>query len=264
MAFFNNKIVWITGASSGIGEALSYAFARQGAKLVISSRRQKELQRVKSNCPTPENVLILPIDLEKHDQMPKKVQTVLKHFGRIDVLVNNGGISQRSLAKDTDLYVDKKIMDINYFGTIALTKALLPTLIEQKSGQIAVISSVTGKIGVPVRSAYAASKHALFGFFDSLRAEHWQDKIKVCMICPGYIRTNVSINALTGKGAPQNTMDEATDKGMTPAELSKKILKALKKGKKEVYFGGKEVAGIYLRRFLPGLLFRIMRKAKVT
>lgn len=260
-----NKVVWITGASSGIGEALAYQFDNEGAKLVLSARREKELQRVKANCKNnAEDILILPLDLTEHGQMDEKVKRVINKFGRIDILINNGGISQRALVKDTRLEVDKQIMNINYFGTIALTKAVLPYMIRQKSGHFAVMSSVTGKIGVPLRSAYAASKHALFGFFDTLRAENFTRNIHVTMICPGFVRTQVSVNALTGDGTPQNAMDDATNKGMKPAELSKKICKAIKQKKKEVYFGGKEIMGIYLRRYFPNLFFSIIRKQKVT
>lgn len=261
---FKNKVVMITGASSGIGEALVYEFDKKQATIIIAARREKELIRVKNNCKNPQNIIVQPIDLEVHENIAQKVNQVIKQTKKIDILINNGGISQRSLIKNTPLEIDKKIMNINFFGTVALTKAVLPHMRQNKSGHIVVISSVTGKIGVKLRSAYAASKHALHGFFDTLRYEMWEDKLKVTIICPGYIRTNVSINALTADGSKQNTMDEATNRGMEPKDLAKKIINAIIKEKEEVIIAGKEKIGIYLKRFAPKLLNKIMRKAKVT
>jgi len=262
---FENKTIWITGASSGIGEALIYAFAEKGATIIISARREKELERVKNNCKYPDKIIVTPIDLENYTALKERADKLFDKVDKIDILINNGGISQRSLVKDTNLDVDKRIMDINYFGTVALTKAILPNMLKNKSGHIVVISSVTGKIGVPLRSAYAASKHALHGFFDTLRFEVWKENIAVTMVCPGFIRTNVSMNALTANGTAQNTMDDATDKGMEPSVLAQKIIKAIENKKEEVYFAGsKESLGLYLKRFAPSLLSKMMRKAKVT
>lgn len=262
---FKNKTIWITGASSGIGEALVYAFDKKGATLIISARREKELERVKKNCEHPDDIIVEPLDLENYKALKEKADELLEKVKKIDVLINNGGISQRALAKDTGLDVDKRIMDINYFGTVALTKAVLPQMLKNKSGHIVVISSVTGKIGVPLRSAYAASKHALHGFFDSLRFELWQENITVTVVCPGFIRTNVSMNALTANGTAQNSMDDATDKGMEPSVLAEKIIKAIKNKKEEVVFAGsKESFAIFLKRFAPAMLSKMMKKAKVT
>ncbi len=261
---FKNKVVWITGASSGIGEAMVYAFDKRGAKIIVSARREEELERVKNNCKNSNNIIVQPLDLENHNSIESIAQSVISKVDKIDILINNGGISQRSLVKDTPLDIDKKIMNVNYFGTVALTKSVLPNMLKNKSGYIVVISSVTGKIGVPLRSAYAASKHALHGFFDTLRAEIHNENILVSIICPGFIRTNVSINALTANGEAQNTMDEATKLGMEPEVLAEKIIKTIEKKKEEVIFAGKESLGIYLKRFWPGLFSKIIRKAKVT
>jgi short-subunit dehydrogenase len=265
MGFFTNKRIWITGASSGIGEALALAFSEQGAHLVLSARNEVEINRVSAACAAAgaASVLAQPLDLERHDQLPAIADTVLKKVGKVDILVNNGGISQRALAKDTSLEVDKKLMAVNYFGTITLTKALLPNMLMHQLGHIVTITSLTGKFGSPYRSSYAASKHALHGFFDSLRAELADAHIKITLICPGFVRTNVSKNALTGDGAKLGTMDEATDKGMDPARLAFKILRAIESGKEEAYFGGKEVLGVYLKRFFPRYFSGILRKAKV-
>lgn len=154
-------------------------------------------------------------------------------------------------------------MDVNYFGTIALTKALIPHFIKQKSGQVAVVTSLVGKFGTPYRSGYAASKHALHGFFDALRAELYEYGIGINMICPGFVKTNVSINALTEKGEKLDQMDEAQANGMSPEKCARKIARAIRKNKREVYIGGKEVYGVYLKRFFPGIFARVLRKAKV-
>lgn len=265
MIFFKNKRVWITGASSGIGEALALAFAEQGAHLILSARNELEINRVGAACikAGAGSVLVQGLDLERHDSIPGIVETVLNKVGKVDILVNNGGISQRSLAKETSLEVDKKLMAVNFFGTIALTKALLPNMLMHQLGHIVTITSLTGKFGSPYRSSYAASKHALHGFFDSLRAELNDSHIQVTLICPGFVRTNVSKNALTGTGAKLGTMDEATDNGMEPDRLAHKILQAIVNGKEEAYFGGKEVLGVYLKRFFPRYFSKLLLKAKV-
>ena len=207
---FRNKVIWITGASSGIGKALAIELSNQNALLIISARNKNSLEIVKKYCKNPKNVWIISLDLEKDTTFNEITQRAVNVFGRIDVLVNNGGISQRSLATETHISVDKKIMEVNYVVTIALTKALLPHFIENKKGHFAVTTSMVGLIGTPLRSSYAASKHALHGFFDSLRAEVYDDNIAVTLICPGFVSTNISINALTGDGTSQQKMDTAT------------------------------------------------------
>ncbi|GAB3521011.1 SDR family oxidoreductase [Emticicia fontis] len=260
MKRFLNKVVWITGASSGIGEATVYEFAKEGAKLVISARREEELQRVKKNTGLPDtDVLVLPIDVEKQAEFPAKVQEVVKHFGTIDVLFNNAGISQRSSVIESEMEVYHKIMDINFFGVVALTKAVLPVMLKQKSGNIAVTSSVSGKLGTPMRSGYCATKHALHGFFDSLRAEVWKENINVTILCPGYIHTNISINAISGDGGKHGKMDQNQAQGISPEDCAKSIVNAIAQNKQEVYIGRKEVLGVYLKRFFPALLSKIMR-----
>ncbi len=260
MKRFLNKVVWITGASSGIGEATVYAFAKEGAKLVLSARREEELQRVKKNTGLPDSdVLVLPIDVEKQKEFPSKVQEVVKHFGTIDVLFNNAGISQRSSVLESDMEVYHKIMDINFFGVVSLTKAVLPIMLQQKSGNIAVTSSVSGKVGTPMRSGYCATKHALHGFFDSLRAEVWKENVNITIVCPGYINTNISINAISGDGGKHGKMDQNQATGISPEDCAESIVNAIASNKQEVYIGRKEVLAIYLKRFFPGLLSKIMR-----
>ena len=262
---FQNKVVWITGASSGIGKALALELSQQDALLILSARKEQTLQGVKAACKNPENVKVLPLDLEKYDDFDKKVKEAIHWFGRIDILVNNGGISQRAFAKDTSIDVDKRIMEINYIGTLALTKAVLPHFLEKKAGHIVVTTSIVGKIGTPLRSTYAASKHALHGFFDSLRAEVYNDNVDVTLICPGYVTTNVSMNALTGDGSAQQSMDKATANGIKPERFAKLMAKAIAKKKEEAYIAGaKEKLGVYVKRWIPSLFSYMVRKLSVT
>lgn len=259
-----NKVIWITGASSGIGKALAEAYCKMGFRIIITARRENKLLELKNNCSNPENVVVLTHDLANYNAAKEVAAKAIEAFGSIDIMIHNAGISQRSLAIDTDIDVDKKLMEVNYLGTVALTKALLPFFTKQQKGHFAVITSLVGKFGSPYRSGYAASKHALHGFFDSLRAEHTKDNLKVTLICPGYVITNVSINALTGNGTPQKTMDEATANGITAEYAASKIIKAIDNNKLEVYIGKKEILGVYLKRFFPNLFAKILAKAKVT
>ncbi len=259
------KTYWITGASSGIGRAFAIEASRQGHQLVLSSRKEESLKAVREVCAFPERVIILPLDLGRADELPETVPMAIGMAGgRIDVMVHCGGISQRSLASETALSVDRRVMEIDFFGTVALTKGLLPHFIEENGGHFVVVTSLMGKFSSPMRSGYCAAKHALHGFFDSLRAEHVEDGIKVTMVCPGFVRTNISQNALTGDGSAQNSMDDATNKGISPEECAKKMLRAIERKKAEVYIGGKEILGVYVHRFFPALLRRMLPKAKVT
>ncbi|MDF2437392.1 MAG: short-chain dehydrogenase/reductase [Bacteroidota bacterium] len=263
MNTFNNKVVWITGASSGIGEALVKAFAAENAKLVLSARNTEQLNNLKSSLKLKEEqVLVLPLDLADTSNIAAHTQSVLSKFGRIDFLINNGGISQRALTKDTSLETDRRIMEVNFFGTIALTKSVLPIMLQQKSGHIVAMSSIAGKFGFYFRSAYSASKHALHGFFESLRMEIHNDNVNVLIVCPGKIKTNISVNAVTGKGQKFNKMDESTEKGLSADECAKQILSAIRNNKEEVFIGGKELRAIWVKRLFPGLFSKMIRKQK--
>lgn len=262
---FSNKVVWITGASSGIGKALAIEFSKQNVQLILSSRNKEALELVKKDCKNIENIKIITLDLEDYNSLHQKAIEVINFFGKVDILVNNGGISQRSLVSDTTLSVDKKIMDINYLGTVALTKAILPYFIKNKAGHFVVTTSIVGKIGTPLRSSYAASKHALHGFFDSLRAENNQQNIKVTLVCPGFVNTNISKNALTGNGIPQKKMDTATANGISADRFAKLMIKAIANQKEEIYIAGaKEKLGVYVKRFFPRIFSVLIRKIKVT
>jgi dehydrogenase/reductase SDR family member 7B len=266
--YWQEKKIWITGASSGIGEALALALAQKNVReLILSARKLPELEQVKAQCLTINpalSVRIVPLDIEKFDTVFETIAAELPKIGKLDILINNAGLSQRSLASETHFSVDKRIIDVNLLGTIAVTKAILPQFLAQKSGNIVVISSLMGKFGAPLRSAYAAAKHGLHGFFDTLRAECFKDNIQVLIVCPGFVQTNVSRNALTADGSPQGSMDDATNNGLTTENTAAKILKALENKKEEIYIGGSEVRGVYLKRFFPLLLSKIVRKAKTT
>jgi dehydrogenase/reductase SDR family protein 7B len=261
MNSLGDKVIWLTGASSGIGEALAKALAKEGAILILSARRITELERVAKACGLKENrYLLLPLDLADQSNFESKKNEVLSKFSRIDILLNNGGVSQRSLAKDTKLQVDREIMEVNYFGTVGLSKTVLPVFMQQKQGLFVVVSSAVGKFGSPWRSGYSASKHALHGFFDSLRAEMYDAGVRVLLVCPGFIQTNISMNALTGSGAKLGSMDSATSKGLTAGECAAQIVAAIKSGKEEVVVAQfRERLGVFVKRFFPLLFSRMIR-----
>jgi short-subunit dehydrogenase len=260
MKNLDNKTVWITGASAGIGESLAKAFAAEGARLVLSARRVDELVRVAGETGLPdEKIMILPFDVTDHGQAGALVNRVLEKFGSIDILFNNAGISSRALVMDSPLEIDKKVMDINFFGPVALTKAVLPHMATRKQGHIAVTSSVMGKFGTPLRSAYSASKHALHGFFDTLREEVGDLGIKITIICPGYIHTQVSVNAITANGDKFNKMSRFQEHGASPDKLAKKVVRGIKRNQREIKYGGIEILGLYLFRLSPGLLYKYLK-----
>jgi dehydrogenase/reductase SDR family member 7B len=256
----NSKIYWITGASTGIGKELALELAKQGNKVIISARNESKLRQVSDNYP---NIKVLPFDLENFEAT-KCVQAAIECFGRVDVLVNNAGLSQRALVKDIKIEVVEKIMQINFLGTVKLSLAMLPHFLTQGSGQFVITSSLVGKFGTPLRSVYSASKHALHGFFDSLRAELNKDNISVTIVCPGFVKTDVSINAMTADGKKQGSMDSAQDKAMEPNIFAKKMVMGINSNKNEIYIGGKEIIGVYIKRFFPSLFAKIIAKAKVT
>jgi len=263
MSTFKNKWIWITGASAGLGAAMARAFALENANLILSARNVEKLQAVADACEGTGEKHILPLDLTEIDLLDQKVKKAISLGGRIDILINNGGISQRALAKDTLPEVSRKVFEINFFGTIELTRLVVPTMLQQKSGHIMTISSVVGKFGTPYRSTYSASKHALQGYFDSLRFEVEKEGIDVTLICPGFIRTDVTRNALTADGKPQNTMDKKTAAGMSPDKFAKKVVKVMRKRKKEAYIGGSELLAIYLKRYIPSLFRWIIARTEV-
>lgn len=260
---YKDKRVWITGASSGIGEALAVAFRQAGVRLILSARREDELNRVQAACGGPPNTQVLPMDVSRGEELPEKTRAALAMFGGVDILVLNAGISQRSLTRDTAESVYRRLMEVNFFGPEALTRAVLPSMLEKKSGHIVVISSVAGKIGVPLRSGYSATKFALHGFYEALRAEEEHNGIHVTLVCPGYIRTEISLSALKGDGALHSKMDPELARGMPAAECARQILRGVAREKKEmVIAAGREKMVVYLKRFLPGVVARMLARAR--
>ena len=263
MKNLKGKVVWITGASSGIGEELAYALAREGSFLILSARNKEKLEQVKVKClESAAKCWVHPVDLSGNQQLDAVVKAVLAQAGRIDVLINNAGRSQRSLAKETPPEIDRNIMELNFFSVVELMKLVLPQMLKNGSGHIVVVSSISGKLGFPMRTAYSASKHALQGYFESLRTELTNDNIKVTIVSPGRIKTNISVNAVTKDGSPYNIMDEGQANGMNAALCAAKIVKAIKKERKELLVGKTEILMVHIRRFLPALYYKLVTRIK--
>ncbi len=261
----SDKVVWITGASSGIGEATAYELAKKNVNLIISSNQKKELEEVKNKCEKiGTKCYSIPFDLLETNKIPEIVTKAYNCFGKIDILFNNGGISQRSLVINTPIEIDRKIMEINYFGGILLTKNLLPLMIKNGGGQLVVTTSISGKFGFPLRSAYCASKHALYGFYETIRAELKNKNIFVTFICPGRVKTNISLNAIDKDGKPYGKMDDGQHFGLPVNKAAKQIVSAIVKNKKEKLVGGKELIMVYLKKYLPWLFYKIVTKIKPT
>lgn len=259
------KTFWITGASSGIGEALALRLASEGNRLILSARNVSKLNEIKNNMPDPTLVHVLPFDLRDIDQDEHLCEKAWSFFGGIDAVILNAGLSQRSLVEETEMKVYRELMEVNYFGNIGLAQKLLPYFLKANQGQFVVISSLVGKFGTPYRSGYSASKHALHGFFDSLRAELMMKdrKIDVTVICPGFVSTNISFNALGSHGEALGSYDEANANGLTPADFASRAVQVIKERKMEAYIGGKETVGVYVKRLFPDRFARMIAKAKV-
>jgi len=262
---FKDKIVWITGASSGIGKELTKQLAERGAKIVLSSRRADVLEKIRDELPGgKERHWIAPLDLADADALVDKAMSRLAEIGTIDILINNGGISQRSMFLETDFSVFRRIMEVNYFGTVALTKAVLPGMVQRKSGCVVSISSVAGKVGSKLRTGYSGSKYAVIGFMDCLRAETHQYGIHCLTVCPGFIKTNIAVNALDASGNPQQRKDEVIENGMSAKECCEEIIKAIEKRKDEVIIGkGFSALAPTIKRFFPKLFNYLSARRKI-
>jgi short-subunit dehydrogenase len=256
-----NKIIWITGASSGIGEALVYECAKQNAIIILSSRREEELFRVaKTAHLTSTNSLIIPFDLANTNHIKEYAQQIISTFGRIDILINNGGQSQRAEAIETSAETERNLFEINYFSAVNLSKAVLPFMLKNKSGKIVVVSSIAGKFGFYLRSSYSAAKHALHGYFESLRLEVEKKGVSVLIVCPGKIKTNVSVNAMRNDGKNHNKMDQSHENALSAQECAQQIITGILNDKEEIFVGGKELLIVKIKRFFPKLFGKIIRK----
>ncbi|MCI0477739.1 MAG: SDR family oxidoreductase [Anaerolineales bacterium] len=258
---FQDQVVWLIGASSGIGEALAYEFAKQGAQLILSARRGKELERVRAQCHDPARVKILPLDVADLENIPRKAEQARTLFGQIDILVNNAGISQRGRVAETEMVALQRVFQVNFFGAVALTKAALPEMLERRAGQIVVVSSLTGKLPVPKYAAYCASKHALQGYFDSLRAEVARAGVQVTLILPGFVRSEISKNSLDAQGNPRGK-PAAFRRSMRADVAARKMVKAIAQGKAEYEFGGVERFAVPVRTFAPWLYSYAIKRIK--
>lgn len=256
-------VVWITGASAGIGEALARVLAaRGGVRLVLSARRVERLEALAAELPVPTRVV--PLDLADFDGHDGAVATVIKDFGALDLLIHNAGVSQRSTALETDFAVDRRLVEVDLLGPISLTKAALPLLLENGGGRLVVVSSLVGLFGTPMRSAYSAAKHGLHGFFQSLEAELWDRGLRVTMVCPGFIHTELSYQALTADGSPQASLDRAQAQGLDATTCARRIVRAIDRSQAQVLIGGKEVLMAHVARWAPWLYRRLIRRVAVT
>ncbi|MGE8683770.1 MAG: SDR family NAD(P)-dependent oxidoreductase [Acinetobacter sp.] len=258
------KVVWITGASSGLGEALAKEFALQGAQVVLSARRFEELEKVRVSLLHPDQHISICADITDETQVRHAYEQVLEQKGRIDWLINNAGLSQRALIADTTMQTERAIMEVDYFSQVFLTKTVLPTFIQQKSGHIAFVSSVAGLLGTQYRASYSAAKAAIHMWANSLRAEMAEQGVGVSVIFPGFIKTNVSFNALNGAGKPQGYQDEAIENGLEADEFAEIVVRSLQRGEEYIVVGGaKEKLGVLVSRLSPKTLYKMIRKMKV-
>ena len=256
--------VWITGASSGIGEACACRYASEGARLVLTSSSADRLEKVAARCRDlgAPAVTVLPYDLSVTDGIDALVENAWNAYCGIDIVMLNAGISQRTNVEDTSMDMVRKIMEINYFAPIAIAKALLPKMISAGGGKIAVTTSIAGRFGFPLRCGYSSSKFALYGFFETLQAEYHDAGIKVTMVCPGRVNTNISRYALDKGGKPHGILDPGQADGMSSEKAARIITRAVAKGKREVLVGRKELLMVYIKRFFPGLCAVLSRKIK--
>ncbi len=260
MGYFSEKTIWITGASSGIGEALAKELSKDGAKLILSARRENELVRVQQACAHPEKVKILPLDLEQHEQADDWVKKAWGLFGGIDGLVNNGGVGQFGDSLETDDHVERKLFEVNYFGNVALTKRLLPKMLEAQKGQIMAISSIAGKFGQAKLAAYSASKGALTLYYESLKEELYHTPVKIQVVSPGFIQTSVTLNSLKPDGSKMNKNSPAQENGMPARVFAKKLKKVMQGSKFHRYIGRKELLAVPIHTVWPSAFYKLIRK----
>ena len=256
--------VWITGASSGIGEACAYLYAKRGDSVVVTSNEKDKLEAVAAKCLSlgAAGAVALSFDLLDSEGIPGLVQQAWDAFGSLDLMYCNAGISQRTTVEDTSMEMVRRIMEVNYFAPVAMAKAILPLMLAAGGGHIAATTSIAGRFGFPLRCAYSSSKHALYGFFETLRAEYASRGIKVTLVCPGRVKTNISFYALDKGGRQHGKMDPGQAGGLSPEAAARKIARAFDRGRREVLVGRKELIMVYIKRFFPGLCARLSMKIK--
>ena len=262
----NGRVVWITGASSGIGEAVAYECARQGARLILTARRRTLLEVVAAHCVElgAPVARVLEADLGRLDDLPALAQQAWDLLGGIDVLYNNAGISQRGLALDTTREVLQRVMTLDYFSPVLLSQAVVPMMIRRGGGHVVATTSIAGRFGFPLRSAYSSAKHALYGYYETLQAETYEQGIRVNLVCPGRVQTEISRHALESDGTEHGRMDEGQAGGLAPSKAARTIVRAFCRGKREVLVGGGELLMVYIKRFVPSLCARLARRIRPT
>lgn len=262
--YFQNKVIWITGASSGIGEELAIQLARAGAKLILSARNEDKLNALQDKLENHNQHMVFPLDLANLSNLGDKISQIMEKYQRIDILINNGGVSQRASAYESSMEVNRQLMEVNFFGNIALAKAVLPIFRKQRSGQFLIVSSIAGKFGFHLRSIYSASKSALVGYYESLSMEEAPNGVHVTLVFPGKINTPISLSALTAQGQAHGIMDHNQSAGMPVEQCVQFMLHALRKKKREVLIGRKELIAVHLKRFFPKLFWKIIPKQPAT
>jgi short-subunit dehydrogenase len=260
------KVAWITGASSGIGAALASELFNRGATVILSARSAAKLEDIKARFDekVPGRCIVVPCDVTKISSVLEAIDQVKKLAGRVDILVNNAGVSQRSYALNTSLEVDRELFEVNFFGAVAVTKGIAPLMVSRGSGHIVVISSMAGKYGFRMRSAYSASKHALLGYFETLRAELYQDNVQVTIVCPGRIKTDISVHSLMGDGQTYGKMDKGQAQGVPVEKCARIIVRGIENNRKEIFIGKIELLLLIIKRVCPPLYYKIVNHASPT
>jgi len=261
MLDLTGKTVWITGASAGLGEALAHRFASRGARLLLSARRVDRLERV-AGALAAQQVEVLPLDLADFASLPDKTNEAVARMGRIDVMVHNAGLGQRALVTESSFAVDRQLLDVNFLGPLALTKALLPSMLASGGGHFVVISSVLGLMSMKRRAAYCASKHALHGYFNALRAELDERGVRVLLVCPGHIDSEFSQRALAADGSPHGVDEAGSRAGLSPDQCAEQTVRGLLRGESEIYPAKWETAGVYLNRLAPSLMRKVVARMR--
>ena len=251
---FSEQVVWITGASSGIGKALAIELAAQGARIVLSARNEARLHETRALCAKPDQHFVLPLDVTDEKAVFSAPSFILDEMGRLDVVVLNAGIGQRGSVAETSAEIHRRLMEVNFFGQTMPARAVLPHFQAQNSGQFVVITSIMGKLSTPRRATYAASKHALHGWFEGLRAELYTADIDITLLCAGYIKTEISFHSVLGDGTPHGAMDDAHRDAMSSDVFARKAAKAIKKRRAVAYIGGMERFAPWLERISPALV----------
>ncbi len=259
--YFNDKVIWITGASSGIGEAMArYLIRYTTARLVLSARNENKLKNTAALCSDEKRILVLPFDLASDFSAEQLVRVIIQKFGRIDILINNGGVSQRTRVLDVSENTERQLFEINYFSYVKLTRAVLPFMLQQKYGHIVVMSSIAGKFGFYLRSTYSAAKHALHGYFETLKLEYEKENIFVTIVCPGKVKTDISLNAILSDGKIHSQMDASHQNAISAENAAKKILQGIAQKKEEFYVGRKEILMVYIKRYCSTLFNWFIRR----